>query len=240
MTADGRLSWRAVRDRIHARILSGHYAPGDRLPRDADIADTLGCARSTVQRAMQDLSDSGIVERRRKGGTRVRPDPVTRATFEIPVTRREVEAKGGRYGYQLIRRALEETPRTIAATLEIGAPERMLRVEALHLSDGRPFMLEDRWISTATAPEILDVDLSVESANEWLVVNRPYSRCDVRFSAEAAGEREAELLGCAPGSALFVIDRTTWIGTRPITTVKAATAPGYELLTRTPGDQGAM
>ena len=65
-----RLSWKNVRDEIHEAILSGRYGPGDRLPRDADIAEDLNCARSTVQRAMQDLSDSGLVERRRKGGTK--------------------------------------------------------------------------------------------------------------------------------------------------------------------------
>ena len=93
MKITNRLSWKYVRDEIHHEILSGRYGPGDRLPRDADIANQLNCARSTVQRAMQDLSDIGLVERRRKGGTRVHPEPVTRATLDIPITRHEVEKK---------------------------------------------------------------------------------------------------------------------------------------------------
>jgi GntR family histidine utilization transcriptional repressor len=231
MTADARLSWKDVRNQIHDAILSGRYAPGDRLPRDADIAEDLNCARSTVQRAMQDLSDSGLVERRRRGGTRVRPDPVTRATLDIPITRIEVEQKGGRYGYQLIRRSEGEPPRPVLAAFGLTRPQPMLRVEALHLSDGRPYMLEDRWISLETAPEILDVDLSRDSANEWLVLNKPYSRGDLRFYAQTADARTADLLATEPGAALFVIDRTTWIEDAPITTVKAVTAPGYQLLT---------
>lgn len=227
-----RLSWKDVRDEIHEAILTGRYGPGDRLPRDADIADQLNCARSTVQRAMQDLSDSGLVERRRKGGTRVRPDPVTRATLDIPITRREVEQKGARYGHQLIRRTETKAPRGVLATFELAAPQRMLRVEALHLSDGRPYILEDRWISSETVPEICDVDLTAQSANEWLVLNRPYNRCDVRFYAISADSQVAELLQIERGAALFVIERTTWIDTAPITTVKAITTPGYQLLTR--------
>lgn len=232
MTIQTRLSWKDVRDEIHDSILSGRYGPGDRLPRDADIAEQLSCARSTVQRAMQDLSDSGIVERRRKGGTRVRREPVTRATLDIPITRREVEQKGARYGYQLIRRSETNAPRSVLATFEITAPRPMLRVEALHLSDGRPYIFEDRWICIETVPEIRSVDLTVYSANEWLVLNRPYTRCDLRFYAMSAGERVAELIDSAPGAALFVMDRTTWIDAAPITTVKAITAPGYQLLTR--------
>ncbi|GGH34781.1 transcriptional regulator, GntR family [Cribrihabitans marinus] len=232
MSPESRLSWKDVRDQIHDAILSGRYGPGDRLPRDVDIADELNCARSTVQRAMQALSDSGIVERRRKGGTRVRPDPVTRATLDIPITRREVEQKGGRYGYQLIRRVEAVAPRGVLAACELTEPRTMLRVEALHLSDGRPYIFEDRWICLETVPEIGDVDLTGQNANEWLVQNKPYSRCDLRFYAVSADDSVADLLDAEPGAALFVIERTTWIDAAPITTVKAIATPGYQLLTR--------
>ncbi len=181
---------------------------------------------------MQDLADSGLIERRRKGGTRVRHDPVTRTVLDIPIARREIEQKGGRYGYQLIRRTVGNATRQVLGTFEVTGPHAALRVEALHLSDGRPYIFEDRWISIETAPEIGDVDLARENANEWLVRNRPYSRCDVRFYAMRADARLADLLGTEPGAALLVIERTTWIEDAPITTVKAIGAPGYEVVTR--------
>lgn len=228
----GRQSWRDVREIIHEWVLSGRYTPGEKLPRDADIAAELSCARSTVQRAMHDLSDSGIVERVRKGGTRVRRDPVVRATLEIPVTRREIEDRGGRYGYQLIKRSLELPPRTVQAAMNLSVPRELLRVEALHLSDGRPYILEDRWVCTTTAPGILAVDLSRESANEWLLLHKPYSRFDVKFFAMNADTRTADLMTASPGDALLAIDRTTWIHHAPITSVRAITAPGYQLLSQ--------
>ncbi len=231
MTQSARLSWKEVRDQIKAGILDRTYSPGDKLPRDADIADQLGCARSTVQRAMRDLADAGLVERKRKGGTHVRMDPVTRATVDIPITRREVEKRGSVYGYTLIDKQCAETPREIAGKLELPEPRKMLRARALHLADHKPHMFEDRWISTETAPEILKVDLSRQSANEWLVHNKPYTRCDLRFYALSADAEIAEILEIDRGSALLVIERTTWIGTDPITLVKAYTAPGYELWT---------
>ena len=232
MTAPARLSWRAVRDRLHARILDGQYAAGDKLPKDEDLASELGCARSTVQRAMQDLADSGLIERRRKGGTHVRLNPVTRATFEIPLARQEVEARGARYDYRLIEAQRRTAPRPVARDCGLRAPQEMLHVRALHLADDRPFIYEDRWISLRTVPEIAEVDLARHSANEWLVRNRPYDRCDLRFFAIKAGQTDADLLDTQPGEALFVMARTTWIAEAPITTVRAVTAPGYQLLTR--------
>lgn len=227
-----RHSWKSVRNAIHASILDTTYGPGDKLPKDAVLAEHLGCARATVQRAMRDLSDSGIVERRRKGGTHVRPDPVTRTTIDIPIARREVEQQGRVYGYQLIKQSQAETPVSVMASFGLMTPIIMLRVEALHLADQRPYIFEDRWVSLQTSPEITDVDLTHISANEWLVRNKPYSRCDIRFYATKATHSYAQLFNIDENEALLVMERTTWIGDAAITTVKAVTAPGYQLLTQ--------
>ena len=230
MTGQTRLSWTDVRDTIRDRILSRTYAPGDRLPRDEDIAAELGCARPTVHRAMQDLAQIGLVERKRKGGTHVRADPVTRATFDIPITRREVEQRGSKYSYQLISRSLADTPMSVMVRFGIQHPVQMLQVKALHLADNRPYIFEDRWVDIRSNPDILDVDLESESANEWLVRNKPYSRLDVRFYAMSAEGECAEHLATGAGAALLVIERTTWLGLDPITTVQAVAAPGYQLV----------
>lgn len=229
MTLDARLSWTDVRNEIRARILKRTYAPGDKLPRDEDIAQEFGCARTTVHRAMQDLALAGLVERKRKGGTHVRADPVTRATFDIPITRREIEDRGGTHQYQLISRELKQSPTPVMVRFGLQRPTRMLQVKALHLADNRPYILEDRWIDIRSTPDILDVDLTRESANEWLVRNKPYSRVDVRFYAMNAEKEIASHLAAPLGSALLVIERTTWIGNDPITSVQAVAMPGYQL-----------
>jgi GntR family transcriptional regulator, histidine utilization repressor len=229
LTQAPRRSWQQVRTLIHHRILDATYGPGDKLPRDVDLARDLGCARATVQRAMRDLSDAGVIERRRKGGTHVRPDPVTRATLDIPVIRQEVEQSGHAYGYRLISSGLAQTPRHVIDNFALDGACKMLRVQALHLSDRRPYLYEDRWISTQTVPEIASVDLARESANEWLVRNRPYSHGIVQFYATRAGNDFARHLQTAADAALFVVERTTWIKDAPITTVQAVAAPGYQM-----------
>lgn len=229
MTAQTRLSWTAIRDEIRARILNRTYRPGDKLPRDADFAEELGCARITVHRAMQDLCAAGLVERKRKGGTHVRADPVSRATFDIPITRREVEQQGRKYGYRLIRQTRETTPPVIMARFGLQDPVEMLRVKALHLADDQPYILEDRWIDPRTARGIAQIDLSRESANEWLVRHTPYSRIDVRFYATNAEGETATHLAAPLGRALLVIERTTWSAEEPITSVEAVARPDYQL-----------
>ncbi|AHD02483.1 GntR family transcriptional regulator [Leisingera methylohalidivorans] len=232
MTDKPRHSWVTIRDRIREMILNSTYGPGDKLPRDEEFAGRFGCARSTVHRAMQDLAQNGLVQRRRKGGTTVQRDPVTRATLNIPITRLEVEQKGSVYRYQLIRQSMQPPSAAILANFGLHEARPMLRVEALHLADSRPYIFEDRWICLETVPEIKDVDLTRESANEWLVRNRPYSRCDLRLYARRGTKSDSEILQSDVGNALFVMERTTWIGDAPITSLRAVAHPGYQLFTQ--------
>ena len=222
-------SWQKVRDEILRRVRDRELLPGEKLPSDQDLATEFGYARTTVQRAMRDLMQSGTVVRRRKGGTRIAQHPITRTTFDIPITRLEVEALGKVHGYFLVSRQMAKVTRQVASSFGLSERPEMLRVCALHLANKKPYIYEDRWISHETTPQILDVDLSQTSANEWLVLNRPYSHCDVRFFAIKAGRKEAELLETDVGEALFVMERTTWINDAPITSVRAIATPGYQL-----------
>jgi GntR family histidine utilization transcriptional repressor len=232
MTAPSRLSWTDVRDVIRARILARDYGLGAKLPRDEDIAQELGCTRTTVHRAMQDLAAAGLIDRKRKGGTHVLADPITRATIDIPITRSEVQALGRAYAHRLISRQSALSPAPIMARFGASQPREMLRIGALHLADERPYILEDRWVDLATCPEILAVDFAQISANEWLVRHKPYTRVEMRFFAINADADSAAQLGCIAGEALLTVERTTWLDDAPITTVQAIAAPGHVLASK--------
>jgi len=222
-------SWIDIRDEIKRRVLERQLLPGAKLLNDQDLAKEFGCSRTTVQRAMQDLAQSGTVIRRRKGGTTIALHPITRTTLDIPITRLEIESAGKAYGYFLVSQEIKETPMHVASSFGLSKPVDMLHITALHMADKKPYIYEDRWVAQTTTPEILDIDLSRESANEWLIRNRPYSDCELRFLAKKATRQEAELLAIDVGEALFVIERTTWIDTAPITMVHAIAAPGYQI-----------
>ena len=105
----------------------------------------------------------------------------------------------------------------------------MLHLVCLHLADDRPAVLEDRWLN----PETLKVqpDFHLVSANEWLLANVPYTTGDISLSAANASADEARLLDLPPGSALFIIDRTTWDRDHPVTCVRLAHVPGFRMRT---------
>lgn len=66
----GRVSDR-VTDRILARIASGEWAPGQRLPGERKLAEDMGVSRVSVRAALQTLKTQGFVDAVQGGGTRV-------------------------------------------------------------------------------------------------------------------------------------------------------------------------
>ena len=224
-------TWQAVQAEALRRIRAREWPPGSRIPDEEDLARELGCARATVNRALRDLAEAGLLERRRKAGTHVALTPVRKATFEIPIIRQDVESRGLAPGYRLLSRAMDPAPDDMTRLLRLPADTPLLHVRALHLADGAAFCLEDRWINPAAAPGVASADLSAVSANEWLVRNTAFSGGDIDFGAVAADAATAALLGCAPGAALFEIGRTTWAGAQPITAVRLTYAPGYRMRT---------
>ncbi len=231
MNKDESRSWQIIHRELIHRINSRFWSPGELIPNEIELAEEFRCARATVNRALRELAEAGIVERRKKAGTRVALIPVRKATLEIPVIRMEIEQKGGVYRHALISKKTRIPPRLISGRLGLKPRLRLIHVKALHFSDNTPFLFEDRWINPEAVPDVVNADLTLISANEWLVQNSPFTRGEISFSAAAADAEEAELLATEEGSALFILDRTTWNGTQAITTARLAYAPGFRLHT---------
>lgn len=61
-----------IADELRARIDSGEYAPGDRIPGENEIMKTFEVSRDTAWKALQVLRDQGLTESRQGAPTRVR------------------------------------------------------------------------------------------------------------------------------------------------------------------------
>ncbi len=222
-------SWQAVEQEVRRRIHSREWAPGEPIPNEADLALEFGCARATVNRALRALADSGLLDRRRKAGTRVALHPIRKAVLEIPVIRQEIEEKGLRYRYELVERTEKRASKAIMDRMDLVGDRSLLNVFAIHFANDRPYVAEDRWIDPAVVPGLSEAPLDRISANEWLLSNAPYTRSDIVISALCLTATQARQLGASAGQASFRIERITWDGDDAVTTVELRFAPGYSL-----------
>jgi GntR family transcriptional regulator, histidine utilization repressor len=220
--------WEGVRAEVLRRIRARAWPPGALIPGEEALAEEFGVARATVNRALRDLADAGVLSRKKRAGTRVAALPVRRARLEVPVIRLDVVGRGLAYDFKLLTDRLSPAPVPVTARLGLPEGQEMRFIETLHLAGGRPFVQETRWLNPAVLP-VPPPDFAVVSANEWLVTHVSLVSGDIAFTADPASRREAEVLGVPPGSALLVAERTTCGTAGPVTWVRLAHAPGHRV-----------
>lgn len=209
-----------IRSDLEAKILSGHWHPGHRIPYEHELMAQYGCARMTVNRAIASLASAGLIERRRRAGSFVAQPRMQSAVLEIPDIAVEVARRGADYRYELLsssRRLVTSADRPQAGFRE---GDEVLELRCRHLADGTPLAVEDRLIGLATVPEAAEVDFASVPPGSWLLGHVPWTAAEHRISAVNAGARDAKALGAGKGAACLCLERRTSRTDRTITFVR--------------------
>lgn len=227
-----RTSYQDIKTIVLGRIRSNIWPPGALVPGEIDLAKEFGCARATVNRAMRELVEEGILERKRKAGTRVKTSPTRRAQFAIPIIGDEIAGLGAQYRYALVERDIIAAPAWLRTRIEIPKSAQVLHLRCMHYADGAPYQFEDRWINLAAVPQATDFDFETIGPNEWLVREVPFTEGELVFSASTASLEIANFLNTTEGSAIFTCERTTWLEKQNVTYARLYFARDYKMTTR--------
>jgi GntR family histidine utilization transcriptional repressor len=229
----GAALYQRIRNDLEARIMSGAWPPGHRVPFEHELMETYSCSRMTVNKVLSALADTGLVVRRRRAGSFVARPRVQSAILQIPDLKAEVEKRGEQYGYRLLELHRRVASVRDKARLGVGARATVLALCCRHEAEGQPFAIEDRLINAQAVPDALKQDFSITPPNTWLVGHVPWTEAEHRITACNADKRVAADLGIDPGAACLVIERRTWRNGEPITAVRI-THPGqlYDLIAR--------
>ncbi|MCH8467046.1 MAG: GntR family transcriptional regulator [Roseinatronobacter sp.] len=223
--------WKAIRRDLLEHIQSGRWKPGDKIPREVELADHYGCTRSTVGRALRDLAVAGFLDRKRKGGTTVAPNPTRKAPLDVPILREAIRAAGHVPGYRLLHAGLYSAPPDVAKALgQSGTPE-LLHVQALYLADALPHQIEDRWLVPAMVRGLGPDHWQEQPVDEWLLSNAPLTKARIEIEAIGLPADLAPHMGQMPGSPSLLVTRISWKQARPIGLLRLYHATGHRLKT---------
>jgi GntR family histidine utilization transcriptional repressor len=218
---------------IEARILSGAWPPGHRIPFEYELTVEYGCSRMTVSKVLTQLAKAGLVERRRKAGTFVTRPHSQAAVLEIHDIKAEAAALGRRYRFEIVSRRKRKLARAERERLELPISSAALDVTCRHFAGADPFCLEERLISLAAVPEAENEPFAQTSPGAWLVQRVPWTAAEHRIRATGADRAIAAALGLAEGAPCLVIERRTWRASEPVTYVKLTyPADAHELVAR--------
>ncbi|KAF1712419.1 histidine utilization repressor [Pseudoxanthomonas kalamensis DSM 18571] len=224
-----------IRDDIEARIRSGEWPPGHRIPSEHELMARYGCSRMTVNKVLSMLAAHGVIERRRRAGSFVaRPHPhIESVALDIADIPLEVTQRGHDYRFQLLSRRKRRPRRGHGPEMQVAGDGSLLVLQSLHLSDSAPFALEERVIGLAAVPQAQQQPFDRIAPGSWLLQHVPWTRAVHRISAVNADAEQARRLQVEAGTACLVIERQTWRGEQPITYVRQMfLGEAYDLVAR--------
>lgn len=214
-----------IKRTLTENIRSGRWAAGHRLPPETTLAGHLEASRMTVHRALREMTEDGLLVRRRRAGTFVADPPSPTALLRIVDMARAIPRAGRRYGYRCLLEEVTDADDGVADRLGIDPGDPVRHVVCLHEADGEPLELEERWINLAVLPEAGTADFRDRGPGGWLLEAAPWTEAEHTVTAINADSPLAERLGIRENAACLVLERRTFQGDRVVTFARL-THPG--------------
>jgi GntR family histidine utilization transcriptional repressor len=202
--------YQAIKDHIYRQIREGAYAPAARIPTEQQLTQMFAVSRMTVNRALRELEAEGLLVRRQGVGTFVAEIQAESPLLEIRNIAEEVRARHHVYSNQLIRLEAVNADQVIAARLGLPAGTRVFHSLLVHLQNGVPLQVEDRYVNARIVPDYLQQDFSQVTPGQYLTGLFPLSELEHVVEAVAPDPRMQELLDIDSQEPCLLVKRRTW------------------------------
>jgi GntR family transcriptional regulator len=192
---------------IQDMIQSGKLKPGELLPSEPELCESVGISRSTVRQAFSHLEEAGFVVRRRGKGTYVSIPKVLRPLSRLcSFTRQMAEL-----GITSTSKVLELQVLTgDDESVPFGLTGEVYKIVRMRQTDGRPFMVDTAFVPVYLAPGLTKEALENRSLYDVIEQMTDYIPHYAHESYEVVKlSREEAVLLDADEKAAFLVKRVT-------------------------------
>lgn len=193
---------------LRDRIVRGEWDVGDAIPAEEALCKLFSVSRITVRRALADLAQEGLVERRHGLGTFVlggpacvRPQPTLSFLEGLKKTVLDTEVR-----VLHVERGIP--PRDIARQLQLANDGEAVHALRLRSRGSTPLMVTDAWVPGHLGRRFTAASLRKRALYEILLDQGvKFGRVIQEISAEMADPEVAKLLQVPSGVPLLVLTR---------------------------------
>jgi GntR family transcriptional regulator len=145
--------WSQIADQLRAALERQEFAPGDKLPSEADLNQIFGVSRSTARAALDKLEAEGHITRRSGKGSIVLAPRVDQPLNRLSSFADDMRARGLTPSYLTRSVTTAEAPPEVAEALRIEPQTRLCLIDRLLLANDMVIGLSLSWLS----PTVVDI-----------------------------------------------------------------------------------
>jgi len=198
-----------IQEYIAELILSGKLAPDSKIHSERDFSDDLGVSRMTVRRAITELVNEGLLERKHGSGTYVAKPKITYESSELTNYMQAIRRRNIACASQLLEFDEVVASRRLAESLQIEIGNPIYRVAMLRFANRVPVILERVFIPCSYSPRLEEWDLEKSSLNDLLtdVYHIDLGQISQTVEAVVAVDTVAQQLRVDEGFPLLMLSR---------------------------------
>ncbi|OZG71362.1 histidine utilization repressor [Hahella sp. CCB-MM4] len=206
----GKPRFQQVKDFLLSGIENQRYPVGSRIPTEMQLAQQFNVSRMTVHKAIRDLVNDGHLVRYQGQGTFVCESKPVSSFADIRNIAEEIAERGHQYSNRIVKLEQIKASSQVATQLGIRTGSDIFHSRIVHLENGIPVQLEERYVNPAFAPEYLAQDYRKITPNQYLTQTSPASDAEHIIEAILPDELCCELLEIQPEDPCLRVHRRTW------------------------------
>jgi GntR family histidine utilization transcriptional repressor len=215
---------------IQQKIAAGEWTVGQKLPSENDLVAALEVSRMTINRALRELTQQGLINRVHGLGSFVAETPRHASLIELQDIALEIKQRGKCYSSRVLALTTVEANAEVAGQMGLAVAAPVYYLGAVHLQDDTPLQLEMRYVNPQAMPEFIHQDFTHGTSTAYLLKQFQPDEMEHIVRACLPDAFVCEQLLMNPGEPCLQLIRRTWKNDQVVTYV-TLTYPGdrYDL-----------
>ncbi len=201
-------------DILKAKINSGEWKPGDKLPSEPELCELYGVSRTVVRQALQEMEYDGLIVRRKGVGTFITEPKIEGSLIQkLTGFHQDMVNRGHALTTQVLRNEVVGASQKVSEYLKIEVGSPVFCIERLRFVNNEPIVLVTTYLPQALCRGLERFDLGTRSLYDVLEneLGLLLSHGRRTIEAVAADEREAQLLQVELRDPMVLLDSVTYL-----------------------------
>lgn len=202
-----------IKEYLRLNIQNGVFGVSERIPSERQLAEQFSVNRLTVSKALNELTQEGLIYSRVGKGTYVSPPKIDQTLQSLTSFTEDMRSRGKKASSRVLYASVDPADNAVAKALSILPGAEVVVLHRVRMADALPVALERAHIIYALCPGILDRhDFSEESL--YRVLREEYhlrlTHAHQTIEAVIAGEAEQNVLDAGPCTPILSMRRVTF------------------------------